>query len=189
MAKATMAAATGPLDGQVAGSALVSIKPMEPASRLAIRARPDAIASLSKVLGVKLPQAPKTSAQSTAAKSRQRVALWLGPDEWLVIDDGNADLMGICAKAKGLYSAVDVSHRNTSVLVSGKGAEATISAGCPQNLSLDVFPVGACARTLLGKTEVVLYRVEEDVFRVECWRSFSTYVFAFLAEAGQSPMI
>ena len=64
-----------------------------------------------------------------------------------------------------------------------------ISAGCPQDLSLKAFPAGACARTLLGKTEVVLLREEADVFRVECWRSFSAYAFAFLAEAARDPMV
>ena len=82
-----------PLDGMVAGSALVQITPAGPASRLALRARPDAIAPLSKALAVKLPQKPKTSAQGTAAKTKSRRALWLGPDEWLVIDESGADLM------------------------------------------------------------------------------------------------
>ena len=73
--------------------------------------------------------------------------------------------------------------------MSGPAAEATVSSGCPQDLSLDAFPVGACSRTLLGKTEIVLLREAEDVFRIECWRSFAPYAFAFLAEAGRSPMM
>ena len=35
---------------------------------------------VSKALGVKLPQKPKTSASDGG-----RTALWLGPDEWLVL--------------------------------------------------------------------------------------------------------
>lgn len=178
-----------PLDGMVAGTALVQITPAAPASRLALRARPDAIAPLSKALAVKLPQKPKTSARATGAKTKGRQALWLGPDEWLIIDESGADLMAACQGAGGIFSAVDVSNRNTAIIVSGAAAEAVISAGCPQDLSLKVFPVGACARTLLGKTEIVLLRDEEDVFRVECWRSFSAYAFAFLAEAARDPMI
>jgi len=30
----------------------------------------------------------------------------------------------------------------------------------------------------------VLFRTEEDTFRVECWRSFSDYVFGLLNEAA-----
>ncbi|MEX3010283.1 sarcosine oxidase subunit gamma [Hoeflea sp. TYP-13] len=173
-----------PLEGLVGGSAFVNVTPAEPASRLALRARPDAVASLSKALGVKLPEKPKTS-----TKAKGRCALWIGPDEWLIIDESGADLMAACEGATGLFSAVDVSNRNTAIIVSGAGAEATISAGCPQNLSVDVFPVGACSRTLLGKTEIILLREAEDVFRVEVWRSFSAYALAFLAESGRAPMM
>jgi sarcosine oxidase subunit gamma len=84
-----------------------------------------------------------------------------------------------------LHSAVDVSHRNTAVIVSGPGAEATLSGGCPQDLSLQAFPVGACSRTLFGKVEVVLLRLDEETFRVEVWRSFSDYAFGLLAEAAE----
>lgn len=182
----TKAAPQYPLEGRTGGSGSVSIMPAEPASRLVLRTRPDALAALSKALGVKLPETPKTS---VAAKTKGRHALWIGPDEWLVIDETGADLMAACEGAKGTYSAVDVSNRNTAIMVSGPGAEATINAGCPQNLSLQAFPVGACSRTLLGKTEIVLLREDEDVFRIEVWRSFSAYAFAFLAEAGRSPMV
>ena len=43
--------------------------------------------------------------------------------------------------------------------------------------------------TILGKAEIVLLREEDNVFRVECWRSFSAYVLAFLSDAARAPMI
>ena len=71
------------------------------------------------------------------------------------------------------------------ISVTGPGAADTINAGCPQDLSLAAFPVGACSRTILGKVEIVLLRTGEDAFRVECWRSFSDYVLTFLTEAAR----
>jgi len=189
MAKTQAATPQYPLDGRVAGSAQVSIVPAAPASRLALRARPDAVTSLGKALGVILPETPKTSVLAKASDPTSRRVLWIGPDEWLVIDKDGADLMAASEKASGVYSAVDVSNRNTAILVSGPAAEATISAGCPQNLSPASFPVGACSRTILGKAEIVLLREAEDVFRIEVWRSFSTYAFGFLAEAARSPVL
>ena len=47
------------------------------------------------------------------------------------------------------------------------------------------LPVGACSCTILGKSEIVLLRTGEEAFRVECWRSFSDYVFTFLTEAAR----
>lgn len=173
-----------PLDGRIMAAAHVRIEPEPPASRLALRARPEAMAPLSRALGVKLPEKPKTSVRSKAG----RVALWLGPDEWLVLDDEGADLTTPCSKVKQPHAAVDISHRNTAIRVSGDAAQSVLNAGCPQDLSPDVFPVGACSRTLLGKAEIVLLRESETAFRVECWRSFADYVFAFLAEAARDPV-
>ena len=46
-------------------------------------------------------------------------------------------------------------------------------------------PLGAAARTVLGKIEIVLLRTGEDDYRVECWRSFSPYTFGLLAEGAE----
>lgn len=163
-----------------ASGAGVKVAPLPPAERVSLRAPADSVASLSRALGVTLPQKPKTS-----ASKGNRVALWLGPDEWLVIDEAGGDLLADCAKARQLHSAVGISHRNVAIAVVGPAAEACVNAGCPQDLSLAAFPVGACSRTVLGKAEIVLYRTAEDAFRVECWRSFSDYVFTFLSEAAR----
>ena len=161
----------------------VRISMLPPAERISLRARGASVAALSKALGLTLPQNPKTSAAKDA-----RTALWLGPDEWLVIDEAGKDPGTDCAKISALHSAVGISHRNIAISVEGPGAEATLAAGCPQDLSLVAFPVGACSRTILGKVEIVVLRTAEDAFRIECWRSFSDYVFTFLSEAARDAM-
>jgi len=158
----------------------VTVAVLPPAERIGLRAPAASIAALSKALGVKLPNKPKSSASEGS-----RHALWLGPDEWLVIDDGGGNPMADLAEVKALHSAADISNRNVGIVVSGAKVEATLSAGCPQDLTPDAFPVGACSRTLMGKVEIVLFRAAEDAFRVECWRSFSEYVFDFLDEAAR----
>lgn len=158
----------------------VGLAVLPPAERISLRAPAASVATLSKALGVTLPQAPKTSASKAG-----RSLLWLGPDEWLVIDEAGIDPLADCAGVKALHSAVGISHRNVAISVTGPAAAATLNAGCPQDLSLVAFPVGACSRSILGKVEIVLLRTAEDAFRVECWRSFSDYVFTFLSEAAR----
>lgn len=158
----------------------VRLAVLPPAERVSLRAPAASVAALSKALGVTLPKAPKTSAATGG-----RTALWLGPDEWLVIDETGKDPLADCAGVKALHSAVGISHRNVGISVAGPAAAATVNAGCPQDLSLAAFPVGAASRTVLGKVEIVLLRTAEDTFRVECWRSFSDYVFTFLSEAAR----
>ncbi|MDH6233602.1 sarcosine oxidase subunit gamma [Mesorhizobium soli] len=157
----------------------VKLAVLAPAERISLRAPEASVAALSKALGVTLPQKAKTSASKDG-----RTALWLGPDEWLVIDEKGNDPLADCAGVNQLHSAVGISHRNVAISVTGPAAAACINAGCPQDLSLAGFPVGACSRTILGKSEILLLRTAEDAFRVECWRSFSDYVFTFLAQAA-----
>lgn len=182
MAKAAQVSATRiPAQaGREFSAASVRLTVLPPAHRVSLRAPAASVEALSKALGLALPQKPKTSVSKGS-----RTALWLGPDEWLVIDDGTKDPLEACAGVAALHSAVGVSHRNVAISVTGDGAENTISSGCPQDLSLNAFPVGACSRTILGKAEIVLLRTGEDAFRVECWRSFSDYVLAFLTDAAR----
>ena len=167
-------------EGKEASFGSIKLTVLPPAERVSLRAPAPSVAALSNALQIILPEAPKTSAQS-----KGRTVLWLGPDEWLVIDESGRDPLADVAKVNILHSAVGISHRNVGFLVSGKGAEDTLAAGCPQDLSLPVFPVGAATRTLFGKVEVVLLRTGNDAFRLECWRSFSDYVFSFLTEAAR----
>ncbi|MBV8427802.1 MAG: sarcosine oxidase subunit gamma, partial [Hyphomicrobiales bacterium] len=43
--------------------------------------------------------------------------------------------------------------------------------------------IGMCTRTLLQKTEIVLWRVAEAAFHVEVARSFAPYALRFLQQA------
>lgn len=168
-----------PLSRVHSGSASARLSLAPAAARASLRAAPDALAALSSALGVTLPKKPKVSASANGID-----ALWLGPDEWLLIGPDGTDFVGIAARSGVLHSMVDVSHRNIGILASGPGAAAAINSACPQDLTPSVFPVGACTRTVFGKMEIVLQRTGEDTYRVECWRSFAEYCFGMLAEGA-----
>jgi sarcosine oxidase subunit gamma len=167
------------LDGFHGGSSAVRLTPAPNAARASIRAYPDAVAALSSALGVELPTRPKSSASGGGI-----TALWLGPDEWLLIGPDRTDFVALAAKADVLHSAVDISHRNVGIMVSGPGARVAVNSACPHDLSEASFPVGACTRTVFGKMEIVLHRERADTYRVECWRSFADYCFGMLAEGA-----
>ncbi|MGV1953275.1 hypothetical protein ACQZ44_20875 [Agrobacterium vitis] len=70
----------------------------------------------------------------------------------------------------------------TSAPVSPSGSARALNTACPFDLSLKTFPLGAVIRTVFGKIEV--YRMSEEAFRVECWRSFADYAFGMLRESA-----
>jgi sarcosine oxidase, subunit gamma len=124
-----------------------SVEIAAPATRISLRAPEASIAALNKAVGFALPQKPKTSSTKNDVH-----ALWIGPDEWLIIAPEGSDLLAKFAKVAAFHSAIDVSHRNASLIVSGAGAADVLNAGCPHQ------------------------------FRVEVWRSFATYALDFIED-------
>ncbi|HEU03139.1 MAG TPA: sarcosine oxidase subunit gamma family protein [Aurantimonas coralicida] len=175
-----------PLDGRYASGPGVTLTPLAPRQRISLRADAQSSKAVEAKLGLVLPSRPKTSTSVDGIS-----ALWLGPDEWLVLADGAAEAEMLPARLAGVaaISVVDVSHRNVAIAVEGPAAEAVIAAGCPQDIRLGGFPVGAASRTILSKTEIVLWRTGEQRFEIECWRSFADYAWTFLAEAARSPAV
>lgn len=156
----------------------VSLVMLPPASRRIFRGRDEAVAAADAALGFPLPrQACRANA------SGERAALWLGPDEWLLLapeHDEFADL----AMLEPPHALVDVSHRQVALALSGPYVTETLNAGCPLDLERAAFPVGMCTRTVLAKAEIVLWRTAADAFHIEVARSFAAYLWEYLAEAS-----
>jgi sarcosine oxidase subunit gamma len=169
-----------PLSHTFGGSSNVQLTLAPAAARASLRAGADAVGALATALGMNLPDQPKTSNTWNGMQ-----ALWLGPDEWLLIGPDGTDFVGLAARSGALHSATDVSHRNIGIVVSGPGARVAINSACPHDLSDASFPVGACTRTIFGKMEIVLIRTDVETYRVECWRSFAEYCFGMLAEGAE----
>jgi sarcosine oxidase, subunit gamma len=114
-------------------------------------------------------------------------ALWLGPDEQLLIgpeQQGPALATELEAKLGGLdHAVVDVGHRQGAFELTGAQAAPLLNSGCPLDLRLAKFPVGMCTRTVLAKAEIVLWRRAPERFHLEIWRSFAPYLAQFFVEA------
>ena len=149
--------------------------------RLNFRGRAEAVAAMGEVFGLALPQEA-----CRAAISGSRAALWLGPDEWLLLmlpGDTDAVIAAAGEKLAGLpHSLVDISERQIALGLSGRWATTVLAGGNPLDFDLRAFPVGMCTRTIMGKAELAIWRTEPDRFHIEVWRSFAPYVRGFLRE-------
>ena len=165
-------------------SASTALRALPPATRYVLRGGSDVRAAAESALGFAI---PATACRATL--DGDRAALWLGPDEWLLIapqPPPSGFAAGLTEALEGLaHSLVDVSHRQSALAVSGPQAATLLAAGCPLDLDASAFPVGMCTRTMLAKAEIVLWRTDPQVFRVEVWRSFVAYISQFLGEAAR----
>jgi sarcosine oxidase, subunit gamma len=160
------------------------VRALLPATRYVLRGGPDVMNAAGHALGLTLSQ---TACRAATGASGGLTALWLGPDEQLLLGPEISNIGAALHPALSdlPHSLVDVSHRQTAFEVSGPQATLLLNAGCPLDLDLSAFPVGMCTRTVLAKAEIVLWRTSQDVFHVEVWRSFADYVSRFLAEVAR----
>jgi sarcosine oxidase subunit alpha len=159
----------------------VRLAALAPATLLSVRAGPGAATAIGMAIGVLLPTVPCRS-----VIARERAALWLGPDEWLIqAPEGSIGLEALARRAPGdrPASVVDVSQQFRALEIAGPRAAWCLNGFCALDLDPRAFPVGMCTRTLLGKAEVVLWRIGADVFHIDVSRSLLPYVWACLEEA------
>jgi len=175
----------GPLDGFDWPQSEAFAMQLAPAGACFIlRGGPEVADVAGAAFGVEIPLTPMRGNISD-----ERAALWLGPDEWLLMaeDEPPAELAAAleAALASRPHSLVDVSQRQIGLEVFGAKAALAINAGCPLNLSPSAFGEGAATRTMLAKAEIVLWRRGPQSFQIEVWRSFADYAARFLIEAAR----
>ncbi len=154
-------------------------------ARHVLRGRLEALTAAAGALGFALPREACRSASLNGTH-----ALWLGPDEWLLLSAPEAGLGDRLEAAMGAHphSLVEVTDRQIGLVVNGAEAEAVLSVGCPLDLDQAAFPVGMCTRTVLSKAEIVLWRTGPETFHLEVWRSFDAYLRAFLTASAVVPV-
>lgn len=166
-------------------STLVPFKALReslPMLRLSLRGDLQQLAAAFKASGMPLSVTP-----CRAVATGGVAALWLGPDEQLLLAPefvgAKVTRMVTEPLENVLHSLVDISQRQLGFDVVGSHAPTLLNSGCPLNLSGEAFPVGACTRTLFEKSEIVLWRSAAEIFHVEAGRSFAPYVTGLLAQA------
>jgi sarcosine oxidase subunit gamma len=110
-------------------------------------------------------------------------ALWLGPDEWLVLDNGDAELISALRAALESvhHSVVDVSASRVVFVLTGEARSELLAAGCALDLHPGAWRSDKCAQTLLARIPVLLG--ETSAFTVVLVRSsFADYLVDWFLE-------
>lgn len=142
--------------------------------------------------GGDLPKAEKIFGQAVPLRvgemsvSGPRLALCLGPDEWMLIVPTEA-AGGLVAGFKRLeatlmHALVDISDRQVGIEITGHGAALLLNAGCP--LDLEEMGTGRCSRSVIEGVQVVVIKFSLERYRIEMARSFTEFIRNFLVQAA-----
>ncbi|MFC5728133.1 MULTISPECIES: sarcosine oxidase subunit gamma [Nocardioides] len=170
-------------DGGVTGDRAVQLVEQPFVTMVSVRIDPDSTGSrgIDEALGAPLPRRVGETSQAGG-----HTALWLGPDEWLVVSESDAEsLVEQLRTAAGDTPAqvVDLSANRTVIELTGPGARGVLEKGCPADLHPRSFPDGTAIMTSLARVPVLLWKVDADHFRVLPRASLAQYVAAWLLDA------
>lgn len=133
-------------------------------------------------LGTTRPEIPNMS-----ERDGEREALWLGPDEWLVVAPAGEGIRLVAEMEWTLdgvpHSVVDVSANRVVLDIAGPTLLALLSKGCSLDLHPSRWPDGACAQTLLAQTNVILQH-RDAAMRIFVRPSFADYLIDWLIDAA-----
>ncbi|MGX1565411.1 sarcosine oxidase subunit gamma [Streptomyces sp. NPDC055506] len=147
---------------------------VDPASETAER--------IEKTLGTRL---PRECGHTTA--SGPHTALWLGPDEWLVIS--RADGTAVTAELREALggdpgSVVDVSANRTTLELRGPSARQVLEKGCPLDLHPRAFGPGQAVSTTVGPVAVLLRQIDDaPAYHLLPRSSFADHLARWLIDA------
>jgi len=182
----------------VSGRASDWLRVQPPAARFIFQARAGARAAAAAAWGVGFSEEP-----CRAVVKGERASLWLGPDEYLLLDFARTGMAGAAGMTRAVdaevtieaalgqaltgipHSLVNVGHRQFALELRGPHAATILNGACPLDLDLAEFPVGMCTRTVFAKADIVLWRTASETFHVEVWRSFAAYVTGLLDEIAR----
>lgn len=167
-------------------AARVSMQPV--AQQFNVRVDPGSASgrAVERVLGATLP-----GALSCTSSADGLTVVWLGPDEWLVIDpSGQKTLEASLREAVGDDGAiVDQSGQRVSLLLEGD-VPALLAKGTSLDVDAGSFCEGTALQGLLAQAVVILVSRSNDASRVELLArtSFARYVADWLLDALADPL-
>ena len=175
--------ATEMRDGGVGGERAVQLAELPFLTQVGVRIDPDSVGArgIDEALGAPLPRKV-----AETSRSGEHTALWLGPDEWLVVSEADADsLVDRLRRAAGETPAqvLDLSANRTVIELTGPGARSVLEKGCPADLHPRAFADGSAIVTSLARVPLLVWKVDAEHFRVMPRASLARYVAAWLLDA------
>jgi len=117
-----------------------------------------------------------------------RAALWMSPDELLILTPYDEAGAAAAAMRKALGSAhalvAEVSDARAVLSLEGAAARETLAKLAPVDLHPDAFRPGMVRRTHLAQIPAAFWMTGENAFEIMCFRSVAQYAYDLLVAAS-----
>lgn len=143
--------------------------------------------AVKEVLGLDLPATPRTSAAWGDVQ-----ALWLSPDQWLILCPRAKTEERLAALRQALAQihsfAVDVSDMRTIIRLEGHAARSVLLKGCSLDLLSPDYAAGSVRRLRFAEIAALLHIVSErpDVIDLYVFRSYADYAWEWFLANGRA---
>ena len=166
------------------------MKEIKPIMKLIIRGKTkDFITAIGKNLNMILP-----TEANTTTKGDTLTALWLSPDEWMLIsneiisEETNTykvedNLINNISKAK-LGAVTDVSDQFVLINIKGSKVFDLFATGSPFNFNEFKDKKGSVIQTILSHIDVIIHLTEINEVNLLVRRSFSEHLYSWLSDSA-----
>jgi len=171
-------------DDKVVESHGIKIKELPYVKKINLRIDPNnkvSLSSVTKILGTLLPIKSNTYNKFGKVKT-----IWLGPNEWLVVNEEENDIFTKLKNEIGDKngSVTDVSENRTIIRISGEKIYTLLSKFLTLNLEQNLSHHSSCVQTLFVKVPILIINNNDNTneFDIFINRSHANYVFKLLLD-------
>ena len=166
----------------------ISVKEISPVIKINLRGKKrEFLTNIGKNLNMILP-----SEANTSSTSDKLTAIWLSPDEWMIVSNELAskdtnkselhEMLFNSISKTNLGAVIDVTDQFVQFELKGKNIYEIFSAGSPFNFNEFKEKKGSTTQTVLNNTDIILHHKDENIVNLFVRRSFAEHLFNWIKD-------
>ena len=168
----------------------IKISPMNPIVKINLRGnKREFLTAVGKSIDLILPSEPNTS-----TSSEKLTAMWLGPDECLIVSNNIVEkqndiydlensLKDTISKVK-LGSVVNVTDHFIMINLEGNNVYDLLASACPFNFDKFMKNKGSVVQTIFAHIDIIVHHKDVNNLNLFVRRSFSEHLFSWMKDSA-----
>ena len=168
----------------------ILVKEISPVMKINLRGKKrEFLTNIGKNLNMILP-----SEANTSSTSDKLTAIWLSPDEWMIVSNELAskdtnkselhEMLFNSISKTNLGAVIDVTDQFVQFELKGKNIYEIFSAGSPFNFNEFKEKKGSTTQTVLNNVDVILHHKDENIVNLFVRRSFAEHLWSWIEDCA-----